>query len=111
MHTYLYLYYIDPFSPWSSLIATRLNTIHNCIIKFLDPNNDNKEIQVIVRYNRDNTFDFTIIKNSVDNKPLINFKNVITKWDQNEQLIISDIEGFRYKSHVILEEGNGNVTV
>nr|CAG8510780.1 3939_t:CDS:10 [Entrophospora candida] len=101
----------DPFSPWNSLIAKRLNIIHNHTIKFLNPNDNNKEIQVIVGYNQDNTFDFTIIKDGVDDKPLIKFKNVIIKWDQNEQLIITDIEDRRYISRVISEKKNGNITV
>ncbi|CAJ0763930.1 17641_t:CDS:2, partial [Entrophospora sp. SA101] len=70
-----------------------------------------QEIQVIVGYNQDNTFDFTIIKDGVDDKPLIKFKNVIIKWDQNEQLIITDIEDRRYISRVISEKKNGNITV
>ena len=102
---------LDPFSPWNSLIAKRLNIIHNHTIKFLNPNDNNKEIQVIVGYNQDNTFDFTIIKDGVDDKPLIKFKNVIIKWDQNEQLIITDIEDRRYISRVISEKKNGNITV
>ncbi|CAB4434170.1 unnamed protein product [Rhizophagus irregularis] len=91
----------DPFSPWTSLSFSRLNTNHVQTIRFYDDNEG--DINVKMRFNNDNSFDITIVRGGLN--PIV-FKSVLGSWNEAEQQIIAEIENHRVKSHVILEKNS-----
>ncbi|PKY42037.1 hypothetical protein RhiirA4_503487, partial [Rhizophagus irregularis] len=92
---------INPFSPWTSLPFSRLNTNHVQTIRFYDDNEG--DINVKMRFNNDNSFDITIVRGGLN--PIV-FKSVLGSWNEAEQQIIAEIENHRVKSHVILEKNS-----
>ncbi|CAB4390730.1 unnamed protein product [Rhizophagus irregularis] len=91
----------DPFSPWTSLPFSRLNTNHVQTIRFYDDKEG--DINVKMRFNNDNSFDITIFRGGLN--PIV-FKSVLGSWNEAEQQIIAEIENHRVKSHVILEKNS-----
>ncbi|PKK80983.1 hypothetical protein RhiirC2_649214, partial [Rhizophagus irregularis] len=92
---------INPFSPWTSLPFSRLNTNHVQTIRFYDDKEG--DINVKMRFNNDNSFDITIFRGGLN--PIV-FKSVLGSWNEAEQQIIAEIENHRVKSHVILEKNS-----
>ncbi|RGB41928.1 carbamoyl-phosphate synthase L chain, ATP binding domain-containing protein, partial [Rhizophagus diaphanus] len=92
---------INPFSPWTSLPFSRLNTNHVQTIRFYDDNEG--DINVKMRFNNDNSFDITIVRDGLN--PTV-FKSVLGSWNEAEQQIIAEVENHRVKSHVILEKNS-----
>ncbi|RIA90454.1 carbamoyl-phosphate synthase L chain, ATP binding domain-containing protein [Glomus cerebriforme] len=95
----------DPFSPWTSLPFSRLNTNHIQTVKFRDHNND--DIYVKAELNNDNSFNIAIVRGI--SHPIV-FKNVLGSWNETEKQIIVEIENYRVRSRVILEK-NSKVVV
>ncbi|CAG8482837.1 2959_t:CDS:10 [Paraglomus brasilianum] len=90
---------LDPFSPWSYLSSTRLNSTHTRQIILGD--NNNTEFNTYITFNKDGSYDITIMSALTD--PAI-FNKVTATWNETEREIIANIGDRRFKSHVVFDK-------
>ncbi|KAG9290571.1 hypothetical protein G9A89_020941 [Geosiphon pyriformis] len=87
---------LDPYSPWYTLTATRLNTQDTRFISFID-SGDNM-VDVGIKYNKDGTFDIRVGKPG-GNSNL--FSSVNAEWDIMEKKINAQIGDQSFSTRII----------
>ncbi|CAG8483499.1 6011_t:CDS:2 [Ambispora leptoticha] len=90
---------LDPFSPWSTLVCARLNTVHTRHISLSDSNESESIVEI--QFKSNGTFD---VKVNQSGETLSIFTGVMAKWNEAQKQIILDIDDRKLCSRVILDK-------